>query len=80
MAIPPTGSAHSASNPVSSARVKTDESAPLTSQTDSPTVATTSALQQTSAASNPGAAANLTQTQAETARVILKGTPHPGPQ
>ena len=80
MAIPPTGSSHPTSSPAASARTKNDEAAPLASQADSPTVATTSALQQTAAASNPAAAANLTQTQAETARVILKGSPHPGPQ
>ncbi|MBT9586702.1 hypothetical protein IV102_25390 [bacterium] len=81
MEIPAAGSARSASNPSPAARAKSGDQAAQSTPTDSSTAAgTTSALQQSVAASNPSAAAALTQQQADTAQVILKGPPHPGPQ
>lgn len=81
MEIPAAGSARSNSTPSPATRAKTGDQAAPNTPTDSPTAAgTTSALQQSAATSNPSAAAALTQQQADTAQVILKGPPHPGPQ
>jgi hypothetical protein len=79
MEIPSTGSPRSASSLPPSARAKADESAEQPIQPDSPTASQNpSILQQASASSNPAAAASLTQQQADTARVILKGPPPSG--
>ncbi len=70
MEIPATGSSGTPAKPNTTARAKPGEATAAPAQPESPTAGS---LNQANAASNPAAGAGLTQAQADTAKVILKG-------
>lgn len=74
MAIPPTGASGTPTPPQNTPRAKAGEAVAAVPLESTPTANTTAALNQASnAASNPAGGAALTQAQADTAQVILKG-------